>query len=325
MIIDVCKGLISKQSAGYLQLRNLTMKKLLIIILALAAQLTNAQTTFYHKFPDSAAIWNYHFYGCIYFGNTVIENYSIILTGDTIINNLNYNKLNINFIQANYPNSCGATIGYKGAIRQDTLAKKVYIVPPAQTSEQLFYDFTLQVGDTVKGYIAKHSDWYTELVISIDSVLIGNSFRKRWNIDTCYNISIIEGIGSTYGLIESGTPCNTDVYQYSLNCFSQNGSSLYPTTTSSCELITSFGSADKNSNKILIFPNPSTGSFTIDLDPLLNFRAVLLTDLLGNILMQQKVDIQTSIKIDDLRNGTYILSFVDKYDRIISRKIISSL
>jgi hypothetical protein len=40
---------------------------------------------------------------------------------------------------------------YAASIRQDTAARKVYIVPRNQTSEQLLYDFNMQVGDIFMG------------------------------------------------------------------------------------------------------------------------------------------------------------------------------
>jgi hypothetical protein len=79
--------------------------------------------------------------------------------------------------------------------------------------EFLFYDFSLNVGDTFG--IAPQVDWhppgqeerYKFYLSSIDNVLIGNEYRKKYNFVhiwahfggpnnwTNYNFSVIEGIG----------------------------------------------------------------------------------------------------------------------------------
>jgi len=303
------------------------MKKILIIIFALLSQITSAQTNVYHKFPESSAFWNFHLaslqqQGGYCFGS---QDYTIIITGDTVINTSAYHKLYIPFIQSiGLP--CGEHLGYKGAFRQDTILKKVYIIPTNQTSEQLWYDFNLQTGDTIKGFLAFWWPYYNNVVINIDSVLVGNSFCKRWNLsDSCYIISIIEGVGSTYGLIESSSPCVTVAQSYTLNCFNYNGISLYPDTASNCDQVTQINSLNISSNSIKVYPNPSNGIFAVDIDPSLNICKIIISDLLGNIILQQKVNNQTELSIDKVPNGIYLLSFIAKNGRVINRKIISSL
>src|SRR5439155_16874185 len=129
-----------------------------------------------------------------------IENYSINNQVDTIISGKTYHKLfttyNLSFITG----FCdGNGVGYKGATRQDINNRKVFFISPADITEQLLYDFNLQVGDTIKGYLNRFT-FMPDTIQSIDSILVGTSFRKTWKLP-CYNINIIEGIGSTYGLL----------------------------------------------------------------------------------------------------------------------------
>ncbi|MBK7297664.1 MAG: hypothetical protein IPI91_14015 [Flavobacteriales bacterium] len=94
--------------------------------------------------------------------------------------------------------------------------------------ENLLYDFTLGVGDTLEGFLADNGPGGTGIVVSVDSILVGPNYRKRINIDTteiCIAFSFIEGIGSTTGLTadfygpgEMGT---------SLRCFTLGGNVLY--------------------------------------------------------------------------------------------------
>ena len=301
------------------------MKIFLTIIIAFLSQIVNAQTNIYHKFPESSAFWNFHLVSYSSQGGSCdgSQNYSILVTGDTIINDTVYHKLNIPYIQS-FDSPCGESVGYKGAFRQDTILKKVYFIPPSQNSEELLYDFNLQVGDTLKGYLATLLLGSYDVVASIDSVLVGSSFRKRWNLsDSCYNILIIEGVGSTYGLIELSGSCLT-TKNYSLNCFNQNGISLYPDSANNCEQITQINSFDSSPSKIKIFPNPSNGVFTVDFDASLSISEIILFDLLGNIILKQPINNQTEFIINNVQSGTYIISLIKKNGSIAIRKIISS-
>lgn len=93
------------------------------------------QTSIYHPFPDSNAVWNFHIQAYCFQNGDGDENYSIILLGDTIINSQSYHKLTTPFVESYSTGSCGATqTGYKGAIRQDSAAKKVFYVQPTKAT-----------------------------------------------------------------------------------------------------------------------------------------------------------------------------------------------
>lgn len=251
------------------------MKTTLLIssLFLLIFQTGQSQTTVYHPFPDSDAIWNMSFMA----GNCppvqAKDYYSLIISGDTVIGAQTYHKLNLHGVQIVSASSytidpCKNTVpAYKGAIRQDINNKKVYIVPPSANSEQLLYDFTMQVSDTLKGYLAStHSSSQPDIVSSIDSVLVGNSYRKRWKINPYYSIDFIEGIGSTYGLVERSPANMMDWKTIGLACFKQNDITLYINTnlTSTCNLITtSVNSIEKNSTAIKISPNPFSTQTTL--------------------------------------------------------------
>lgn len=297
------------------------MKKILLLFSVLLVHFANGQTSVYHPFPDSNAVWNIHYQFYCFSNGTADEYYSITISGDTLINSQAYHKLTTPYVQSFSTGTCGGiSTSYKGAIRQDTTNRKVFFVPPSSNTEQLLYDFTMQVGDTVRGYTAPITT-QPDTVQSIDSVLVGSTYRKRWNINTCYNIHFIEGIGSTYGLMERSPGCITDQADYAITCFQQNGQTLYPNTTTNCQLITSVNSIDKILQQVNVFPNPSNGSFTVDYGQ--SIKEIQLTDLLGNIILQQQTNNLTKFSIGNLQSGTYILTLIDKDNRTTNRKIIS--
>jgi hypothetical protein len=221
------------------------MKKLLsslfIVFCLLDYHSSVAQVNVYHPFPDSNAVWcdsvglnQAHTFYC------GILNYT--LAGDTIVNGIIYHQLNKqeqSFLVNNswcYPNMPNPfDKGYVGAIRQDVVHRKVYFLAPSSKVDSLLYDFSLNVGDTLRTYIAQVC-LSPVIVTSIDSVLIGSNYRKRWTINEsgCMTMGeIIEGIGSTFGLLyimvsygsnaEGAGEAVSNLY-----CFSQNNQSLYP-------------------------------------------------------------------------------------------------
>jgi hypothetical protein len=292
------------------------MKKLLLFFLLQFSLFANGQTSVYHNFPESNAIWNINTNWYCWFPpyDYVDENYSITFGGDTLIGSQTYHKLVIPYFHIN-TTTCGAGITtinmYKGSIRQDTILKKVFIVPLDSISEVLLYDFTLNVGDTVKGYLEPL--FPSDIVNSIDSIIVGSTYRKRWNINSGYNIHIIEGIGSTYGLIEQSPVGVTDQLPYSITCYSESGLTLYPNTATTCGIITSVNTINETSDEIKLYPNPATQNTTL-LFNLKNAEEIKITlfDITGKEMMlivneeMQKGNQQININTSKLSPGIYI-------------------
>src|SRR6266853_1395317 len=111
------------------------MKKLLLsfsLFLFLLTQ-TKAQTSVYHPFPDSNAVWNQGLgisEGCGGPYRDFSEFYSFVFDGDTAINTNQYHKLYRPFIDTPYCGLYAQSTGYMAGIRQNILNRKVYIVPP---------------------------------------------------------------------------------------------------------------------------------------------------------------------------------------------------
>lgn len=279
------------------------MKKNLLLILTAVTFSATAQTSVYHPFPDSNSVWNYHYVlNCIQ--GYADEYYSLTISGDTTISAQLYHKLFIPYVQSFSTGTCEFhSVGYKGAFREDTLNRKVFFIPPSQSTEQLLYDFNMQVGDTINGYLGYFG--LPSIIQSIDSILVGGTYRKRWNL-TCYGIQVIEGIGNTYGLIEYLPGCATDFPDYTLTCFSQNEQTLYPDTTTNCELITSIENVTASKILTTIFPNPFNSTATLELKNDFENAELKIYTALGNQVRQQEIISQiTIIDRNKLANGIY--------------------
>lgn len=284
-------------------------KHLLILTAVLSSTIAHGQTNIYHPFPDSNAVWNFHFQWYCFADGTADEYYSIAILGDTIINSQTYHKLTTPFVQSFSIGTCGGqSTGYKGAIRQDTSNRKVFFVPPSSNMEELLYDFTMQIGDTVQAYTGMPTD----TVQSIDSVLVGSTYRKRWNINTCYNIHFIEGVGSTYGLVEESPACITDLADYTLTCFQEHGQTLYPDTTTNCQLITSVNSIDIKLSHFDIYPTIVNDRIYLKFQEksyFMNTSNYQIINIQGEII-QSGCLFNNCIDVSELPDGLYLLNII---------------
>ena len=201
--------------------------------------LCTAQSTIYHPFPTSNSIWREQLgtYQCS------CKDYQHFISGDTLINGLVYQKIRRSGanLAENIQGFCTSQIvnhfnEYIGAYRNDSLNKKVYMVLADSVNEYLLYDFDLKLWDTLHQTLlcGPGLELYA---ISVDSILIGNEFRRRIGFGPVQffpnymNGHFIEGIGTECGLMGNmgglsfPFECCT-----SLLCFKQNNQTLYPYT-----------------------------------------------------------------------------------------------
>ncbi len=300
------------------------MKKvvLLLVMLNLFQHLCEAQTNVYHPFPDSNAVWNIHYFATCLGAGGAEDYYSFKMQGDTLMQTQTYHKLYIPYVESTLSGVCfgsGYSAGYQGALREDTAERKVYFVPPGQPDEELLYDFTMEVGDTVQGYL---TSFEPVTVQEIDSVIVGNVYRKRWRINHCYSIDIIEGIGNTYGMIVQIIPCITDMPDYVITCFSQNDQTLYPENVSSCILITGV-EMNEPQNQFTLYPNPANTFVTLSaVEGLTRNSDLQIHNAQGQLVSHSTFDVQHStFDISSLSSGIYFLT-LDNGEQTVSRKFV---
>jgi hypothetical protein len=306
------------------------MHKLIVfLILSLLLFRGHAQTSIYHSFPDSNAVWNVNFGG---YQSPYCEDISYSIFGDTLISNIVYHKLLK--ITISYPvggnGMClynfpgGPTTTYAGSIREDSLQRKIYLLLPASSVDTLLYDFTLNPGDTLRTYNACYfcNPNNPVTVTAIDSILIGTSYRKKWIIDGSSsginNASIIEGIGSTLGLLE---PMINFEWGGTLLCFSQDNQTLYPMPVSgNCSLITSTGKF-VTSPDIQIFPNPARQTFHVQSESIIS--DIKISNASGQIIYKnffgQKY---AEVNLANTHPGVYFLQLQSENKNIIQTKLL---
>jgi len=313
------------------------MKKLLLLCFLFVAFSAKGQTSVYHPFPDSDAVWNISWthYDQGFVTCTETGKWSYIISGDTLINSIMYHKIYIPYCRW-LSGFCVIDLpcqgGYAGAYRQDTLNKKVWFMFPDSTNEGVLYDFNLNVGDSVH---LPYSNCYN-YISSIDSILIGTNYRKRWHLsnDPFFDF-LIEGIGSSLGLLGNagtGALCSPfDQGDYTtLSCFRQNNKTLYPDSTTACDISSSVNNLSEKNISIALSPNPfhSTATLTIsDNSEIASSLAMTIYDVMGRLVRTVAVGSgsKQEIKIErgDLRNGLYFYQLRDEhYEQIATGKFM---
>lgn len=188
-----------------------------------------------------------------------------VTSGDTVIGLYVYCKLTKSTTHISggtlngqsYSYSIFQGTNYCGCFRNDSLNRKVYFLPADSTNEKLLYDFSLHTGDTVQAW---WNNYYSPMMNTIlieaeDSVLIGSIYRRRLGLTPTGSGTgyLIEGIGSTFGLLN---PVEYFENYGNLDCFSINNQTMYPDSSTNCELIdktTALHSEDSFS----LYPNPA--------------------------------------------------------------------
>jgi hypothetical protein len=252
--------------------------------------------------------------------------YNYRLDGDTLLNGNIHKKImkdSVILVAVNGFSSClldpwASFTGYMGALKEDTINNRTFIVLPGQSNDTLFYDYNLNIGDTVRGYLIASCK---PVVNSIDSVLIGAGYRKRWNFITCNEGPgyIIQGIGSDNGLIET---INSPGFCYSrLICVKDSNTVLYTANASpmACQRILTGVNGDDKKGLFSILPNPSSGVFTISSSEKLQY---CVYDIFGReVLQSTNPDQSITLDLTPYPKGIYFVRGKSG-DKIFSRKII---
>jgi hypothetical protein len=212
--------------------------------------------------------------------------------------------------------------------------KKLYldIATSIDTTSDLLFDFNLNVNDTFNLYdgctICGHSGYYPFPVDSIDSLFYGNKWRKRITFE--YNASFnfggsvrwVEGIGDIdHGAFISGLDFYGNVeYLYNfggsllLECFQEPSHIPFGTCYNGpCNT----GIGEISGNNVSIYPNPSTGKFTINAT-----GNISIYNLLGEKIFSQKlISEQNEIDLSSHPKGVYFAQIATE-GRTVTKKIV---
>jgi len=249
--------------------------------------------------------------------------YQYQITKDTLINSKVYQKLQRTTRHEIYHS--GSNVSYSketfGYLRNDSLNKKVYVRLKDSTSDVLFYDFDLQVGDTLKGTFFNNSTTILNYnqVDSIGFIRISSNLHRVFFFNrNCNTDTLIEGVGWNTGAFMESIPCFLAA-TYDLECLSVNGNSYYPDSSYSCDLIT--GIKDNRlliQDRTIVFPNPIHETFQID-SPIA-FENIQLYNNKGQMI--KSLSPKKKYWSLDVTSGIYFLRFETKDGQLFHKKIM---
>lgn len=301
------------------------MKKLLLLFFIFISLWAQSQTSVYYPFPDSNAVWctttQWNDGMCDH-----TDNSSTYFGNDTLINGNTYHTLSRSGFQYSFQCSSGGHYYYPfiAAIRQDTVLHKVYMYDSTINADTIFYDFNLQIGDTLDRHnINWSSDPDFHIISSIDSILLNGQYRKRYNYTGsfttgCADSSIIEGIGCISGLMVPPSTCFE--YYTSLTGFRQNGIALYPDTNAYCNVIA--GIDNKTEDKLLhMYPNPVNDKLNITVNNN-QISEINIYDITSRNIFRQSFINSISINTEQLAKGIYVYTFTNKNGVITKGKFV---
>ena len=196
---------------------------------------------------------------CRWYGECIEEQeFVYYINGDSVVDNITYKKL---LKHGRLDQSWMGPEPHEGCddhytfdtfhtlVRQE--GKKIYIKETGDV-DTLLYDFNLNIGDTIP--VTWNQPSNNLVVVGIDSLLVGNSFRTVFHLDATTNNSLIEGIGNDNGFLE---PIVTVLEcGYNLNCYALNDTTYYPEQGAQCDLAVSVPQNPED-EMVNIYPNPA--------------------------------------------------------------------
>jgi len=281
----------------------------------------------YHWQVGTCGIWGEHGYCNNYKCQCT---YPIYYKTDTIINGHTYNRLYAKGVDCGGlwwmpPPEIGCPYYFDyslpeflfATIRQDTINEVVYI-NEGTNYDAILYDFkNIHVGQPYpQTYNNYQSQGDTLWVISETMVQVNGENYTKWELGIKRNgtilfpgyVSVIKGIGSTYGILANMRfPFESETGD-ELKCYSKKDSVIYPYPAYDCdkfvnikELITL--------EKVKTYPNPCENHIIIEtnLIPSRNDYYKIYSSI-GNVVKEGLLtEYSTLVDVSNLANGVYLV------------------
>lgn len=274
---------------------------------------------------DTTSVWrierNYNDESCIYIHNSIYY-----IDGAEIKNGKEYYKI---YEEGHYweepthpwDTTCTGEQNYSGeylgGIRTEN--GKVYGYTTWQDTPSLLMDFTLNVGDTLFSSIS----YQGKIIESIDSVLVGVEYRKRYNFTgNWYCNWMIEGVGHERGLFESMDEPFENGSE--LICYGENSIPIFG--DENCDITVGQVENSFLSSDIKIYPNPTFGYLNVVISgPKIKIKSYIVTDIFGKTILTKELGLNQSdlkINIEKYESGIYLLIIAMNDNEKFIEKII---
>ncbi len=265
----------------------------------------------YHPFASSASSWEISYWQ----GPNSLGNGSVRIPGgggnDTTIGVLVYNKVFDNWN------------GFIGGLREDTTLQQVYYYPKDSLQEYLLYDFSKQVGDTIRNIFVTAefgSDrWlYHAVVNAVDSIQLNNIYYYKYTLDPYYSNQVnpqvltqviyYERFGGNFGLL--GTiPYLSISTSERVRCMGVNDTSYMQNSMpvfspQSCSFILDVPAIE--TNELSVFPNCVTDHLELKGFSATGAYTAEMYNSLGTCVLKRNITNRLD-GLGDLPSGIYVL------------------
>lgn len=302
--------------------------------------------------PDSDATWEV--YGKRYEPSVSTSQaedhflYRYQIEGDTVINGLTYNKLNLNgyladntWNTATTPNPSLVNVDtiyfseYFGGIRE--LDSAVYFID-SNNVETLVMKFNVSAGDMLYSITPEQSHYnicnfgYDADTILIDSIrdqmVNGLNFRTVFAHDIATNTdeTFSQNIGKSHGLFWNYYTDVSNCFIFSLNSLCWEGDSYLLDWNSDISFdgnCSFMNVSSKQHDKLILYPNPTSSSIFFSLDPDLNWSKIQVLNMLGQVVYTVYSSSELhEVNMSTFEEGTYFLTVFGEDNYLYTEKII---
>lgn len=199
-------------------------------------------------------------------------------------------------------------------------SNRVYLFDISSNTFKIIYNFNALPDDTIEVFCPENLGDST-LTIVVDSVstiningtILGVQYVHSLYFGEYYDMSgiIIENIGWTGFMFPMSTLADPP-YGGELRCFQNDSIGFYKPSAFDCDYLETGIEPLNNTNNFSIYPNPTNEILNIsiakELD--LSHAKISLVDISGRVILNQPIhSAETTININHLPNGVYVLKF----------------
>jgi hypothetical protein len=264
------------------------------------------------------------------FGGVVWSAYSKqTYVGDTILNNISYNKINIM-----YEGTRGANNNYFHWVEYKEVYTRVQNSVVNIWTDTL-YSVNFNPGQKWRLPRTSSNNRCPSIVTVLDTghITINGQNLKFLKVDVNKsNVhttdSIIDKIGflNTYAFMFDNW-CFDDCWPETggpLRCFSDNTMSYNNHYNASCDLYWMPTGIDESTNVKLfsLYPNPSRGVVHISVNDMNKNRNLMISDLTGKEIKTQHLTTENDVNLSDLKAGVYFFHFSEGNRILHTEKVI---
>ena len=190
--------------------------------------------------------------------------------------------------------------------RQDTTEKKVWVYDAFESEEKLLFDFDMAIGPYPETVLSFGSTCH---VVAFDSVEMNSGWHRAWHVATGPGMepfcTIIDGIGSTYGLKPVYGLVPPFEHGDVLLCHTQDENTVLPLGGTTCVTNVSVQALTAITDEITAVPNPAVEAIRISGAIARNCR-YMVTDLTGKSVAEGQLSLGV-IGCEGWAPGMYVI------------------